>query len=62
MLDEILDFARQEGGEDQIFKAKDEDGDLPIHKASYNGNPTALEWIFKTWKANDIDIDANALD
>lgn len=48
--------------EDQIYNAKDEDYDLPIHKAALNGNPTALAWIIGKWKAAGKELDINAPD
>ena len=48
--------------EDQIFGAHDEDGDLPLHKAALNGNPTALEWVIETWKKSGIKLDIDEMD
>ena len=44
---------------DQIFGAKDDDGDYAIHKAALCGNPTCLDWIIGKWKeaGEDLDID-----
>lgn len=53
ILDDILKMAKEDGCEDQIFGAHDEDGDLPIHKAANYGHPTALAWVIKTWGEND---------
>ena len=47
---------------EQIFLAKDEDGDLPIHKSSYYGNPTCLQWIIDKWAACGVELDINAPD
>ena len=45
--------------QDQIFNAKDEDNDLPIHKAAMHGNPTVISWIIGKWEAagKNLDID-----
>ena len=42
--------------------AKDEDGDLPIHKSSYYGNPTCVQWIIDKWNDYQIELDINAPD
>ena len=42
--------------------AKDEDGDLPIHKSSYYGNPTCLQWIIEKWAEYNLHLDCNTLD
>ena len=58
-LVDLLEAAKNDGQEDQIFGAHDDVGDLPIHKACESGNPTVLEWILETWanKGLDINID-----
>ena len=48
--------------QDQIFDAKDEDNDLPIHKAAVNGNPTALRWILDKWKKEERELDIDTPD
>lgn len=62
VLDNILADARAAGQLDQIFKAHDEDGDLAIHKAAINGNPTCIEWIIQTWKENGIELNIDEKD
>ena len=62
IIDEIYAQAERAGEVEQIFLAKDEDGDLPIHKSSYYGNPTCLQWIIDKWSACAIDLDINAPD
>ena len=49
VLDALYDKAEEEKLQDQIFNAKDEDGDLPIHKAAMHGNPTVISWIIAKW-------------
>ena len=50
IIDSVFDKAVAAGCINQIFEAKDEDGDLPIHKASFYGNPTSTQWIFDKWE------------
>ena len=59
LLDAIFDEAAGEGLQDQIFNAKDEDDNLPIHKACMHGNPTVLQWIINKWAevGRTLDID-----
>ena len=42
IIDTVYEKASAAGAVNQIFEAKDEDGDLPLHKASYFGNPTSV--------------------
>ena len=42
LLDEVYEKAKDDDETDQIFGARDDDGDLPIHKACSGGNPTCL--------------------
>ena len=62
LIDIIFDRAKSEGLEHQIWEAKDEDGDLPIHKAAMNGNPTVLKWICEKWAENDIPLNIDQMD
>ena len=62
LLDAIFDKAVAEGEQDQIFNAKDDDGDLPIHKASMYGNPTCLQWVIDKWAETGQPSVINALD
>ena len=62
LLDAIFDKAAIEGLEDQIFNAKDEDHDLPIHKAAMHGNPTVLQWIIDKWADCGKELDINTPD
>ena len=62
ILDDILKNAKEEGQENQIFNAHDEDGDLPLHKAAMHGNPTCLRWIIDNWRAHDRNVDIDEED
>ena len=58
----MYDEAVKAGCGDQIFDAKDDDGDLPIHKASMYGNPTCLKWVIEKWRASGKPLDIDVLD
>ena len=62
LIDAIFERARLCGEIAQIFLAKDEDGDLPIHKACLFGNPTVVQWIIDKWAEYDIDLNIDDLD
>ena len=62
LIDTIFNRAKDEGQVSQIFEAKDEDGDLPIHKAAMNGNPTVLKWICEKWAANGVPLYIDQMD
>ena len=62
LIDKIYNEAKIDNELGQIFEAKDEDGDLPLHKAANFGNPTCIEWIFDTWKQHNQPIDVDAVD
>ena len=62
LMDEIFRKAEEAGHADQIFNAKDDDGDLPIHKAALMGNPTVIEWIIAKWKDAGHELDINVID
>ena len=49
LLDKIYAAAEQDGATDQIFEAKDDDGNHPLHKAAMYGNPTCVKWIVEKW-------------
>ena len=61
-LDAVLKDAKEDNKEDQIFNARDEEKDLPIHKAALHGNPTCLKWIIETWKSHDIPLNIDEKD
>ena len=63
IIDEVFRLAEQDvGGVDEIFGAKDDSGDLPIHKAAYYGNPTSLRWILEKWEEHKKELDIDVLD
>ena len=62
LIDAVFNKAQEQHQENQIFEAKDEDGDLPIHKAAYNGNPTVLLWIIEKWLQNNVDLNIDEPD
>lgn len=62
ILDTILEKAEQEGCVEQIFEAKDDVGDLPIHRAAENGNPDVMTWIFQKWEERGYDLDVDETD
>ena len=51
-IDSVFKKAVEADAINQIFNAVDEDGDFPIHKASYFGNPTSVQWIFDKWESH----------
>ena len=50
ILDDIFNKAKEEGELDQIWNAKDAEGNLPLHKAALHGNPTVMQWVIDTWQ------------
>ena len=62
LIDAVYDKAVADGAQEQIFNAKDDEGDLPLHKAAMHGNPTCLDWIFKKWDEQGIPLDADTQD
>ena len=56
-LDELWDNAMDEGLEDQIIDAVDEEGDSPLHIACEFGNADVVQWMLnKTEMACDVNI------
>lgn len=62
LFDAVLENAVKDGQTEQIWEAKDDDNDLPLHRAAENGNPTAMQWIFDKWDEQGIPLEADTLD
>lgn len=62
LLDAIFEKAQAAGCLDQIFEAKDDEGNKPIHKATLHGNPTCLQWIIEKWTETGQSLDIDELD
>jgi hypothetical protein len=61
-LDALYDRAKNEGQLDQIWEARDVDGNRPFQKAAKHGNPKALSWVIQKWKNDARVIEMNLLD
>ena len=61
-LDKIFADAQSANATDQIFEAKNGEGDHPLHKAALHGNPTCVEWIHEKWTKHGIKLDIDMED
>lgn len=61
-FDDLLERARADDRESEIFEAVDADGNFPYQRAIKYGNWEALEWIFKKWDEAGLPLDVNRLD
>lgn len=58
-LEKLFQKALENKAENQIFEAKDFDGNLPYYKAATFGQSEVLKWILETWSKYKQNLDLN---
>ena len=62
LLDAIYKNAEDEMATDQIFEAKNDQGDHAISLAAKYGNPTCLKWVVEKYAEKGVSLDIDLLD